>query len=159
MSSGEAPSAIPCILHLGEQILLPHGPWGWDNGHNEGRWVGSQVPAEAGEHTRHLMRQVIPVRCELGWKHGGEQCLQGAEQCWVGTKRWKGCKRASHDGCHHHLHCKGLLCQRVGNTKDNIQVVDVASSNTTSICVRTRTFLGMTITLRAGELQVTGENE
>lgn len=42
--------------------------------------------------------------------------------------------------------------------KDNIQVVDVASSKATSICVRAQTLLGMTMTLRAGELQVTGEN-
>lgn len=47
--------------------------------------MGSQVPAEAREH-KHLMCHIIPVRRELGWKHGGEQCLQGAEQ-WLGGHR------------------------------------------------------------------------
>lgn len=47
--------------------------------------MGSQVPAEAREH-KHLMCHIIPVKRELGWKHGGEQCLQGAEQ-WLGGHR------------------------------------------------------------------------
>lgn len=48
----------------GEQIPVPHGPWGWDDVHDGESCVGSQMPAVARERGQHVC-QDIPVDVNL----------------------------------------------------------------------------------------------
>lgn len=77
------------------------------------------------------------------------------------TEKWRGCRTGSRAGCTVIYNVRACCARKWGIPeqvlpKDDIQVVDMARSKVTSICVRARTLIGLTMPPRAGELQVTG---